>query len=188
MSERARILTSLLAMAAWLAVGCLLVRYCSRTVPTDENPIVELHIDTLWLHDTILTAGPVVVREEVREVPADVDTAAIISSYFTARTLTDSFRLRDMATVRITDTLFQNDIIGRAIDFDLAQLDVSYDIHEHRKGTPARLALTVGVQLGREQAALMGGVRFKRAELGVGYDFRLHAPSITLKYDIMQWQ
>lgn len=178
----------LFAMAMCFAVGCLLTDRCSRPMPTAEEPMVELHIDTLWLHDTILTAGPVVVWEEVREVPADVDTAAIISRYFTARTLKDSFRLRDMATVRITDTLLQNDIIGRTVDFDLAQLDVSYDIHGPRKGTPARLALSVGVQLGREQAALMGGVRLKRTELGAGYDFRLHAPSLTIKYDILQWQ
>ncbi|MBR4533068.1 MAG: hypothetical protein IKO85_00770 [Bacteroidaceae bacterium] len=41
---------------------------------------------------------------------------------------------------------------------------------------------------GNEQAALVVGLRLKRAELGIGYDLRLHAPSVTLKYDIWQWQ
>ena len=153
-----------------------------------EEPTVELRIDTMWCHDTIVKPGPVLVWEEVREVTADIDTMAIVQAYYTTRIMADTFRLRDMAEVHIVDTLVENKIIGRYIDYDLAQLDISYDIHETRKGTPARLALTVGVQLGREHAALMGGVRFKRTELGAGYDFRLHAPSLTLKYDILQWR
>lgn len=163
-----------------------------------EGLVVKLHTDTVWIHDTIRTAGPVVVREEVREVPAAVDTAAILSAYYTARTLSDTFHLRDVATVRITDTLLQNDIVGRHVDYDLAQVvptavtiypsETPTDRIASRIGTPVRLALSLGAQLGSEQAAVMGGVRFKRVELVGAYDLRLRAPSITLKFDVRQWQ
>lgn len=156
--------------------------------PSVEDPIVQLKIDTCWIHDTIRTAGPVVVREEVREVPAAVDTAAILSAYYTERILSDSFHLRDVATVRITDTLFANDIIGRHVDYDLALLQPTVTVTGNTRLTRPQLALSVGVQIGREQAALMAGFRIKRAEVLGGYDFRLKSPSVTLKYDIKQWQ
>lgn len=156
---------------------------------TAELPMVEMRIDTVWVHDTIKTPGPVVVREEVREVPADVDTAAILQQYFTARTLSDTFHLRDVATVRITDTVLENNIVGRMVDYELAQLVPSaVTFYPSEKTLHSRLALTAGMQLGGEQAAVMGGVRFKRTELGLGYDLRLRRPSVFFKYDLWQWQ
>lgn len=152
------------------------------------SPTVEVRIDTVWIHDTLYTAGPVVVREVVREVPARVDTAAVLAAFYTERTLVDTLQLRDVATVRITDKVFNNDIIGRQVDYDLATLDVSYDIRQPRKGTSPRLALSLGAQLGREQAAVMAGLRRKRSEFGLCYDLRLNVPSITYKYDVWQWQ
>lgn len=180
-------LTAIGVIVATLLTCCVAYRCGTMQqplLPAAEEPVVELRIDTCWVHDTVRTAGPVVEREVVREVPASVDTAAILSAYFTERTLTDSFRLRDMATVWITDTLFQNDIVGRSVAYDLAELQPTVSIRHTRP----RLALSIGVQLGREQAAPMVGIRYKRAEVLGGYDFRLHAASITLKYDIWQWQ
>ncbi|MBQ7496202.1 MAG: hypothetical protein IJT75_10755, partial [Bacteroidaceae bacterium] len=180
------LLAAMVLLMAWMIAeheDCILGDH------TSEPPIVELRIDTVWVHDTIETPGPVVVREEVREVPARVDTAAVLQRYFTARTLSDTFHLRDVATVRITDTVFQNNIVARTIDYDLAKLDISLQRRKPRIGTPpARLALSVGVQLGSEQTAVIGGVRCKRTELGLGYDLSLHAPSIFFKYDLWQWQ
>lgn len=178
------LLAAMVLLMAWMIADhedCILGGH------TSEPPMPELRIDTVWVHDTLETPGPVAVREEVREVPARVDTAAIVQRYFTARTLSDTFRLRDVATVRITDEVFRNDIVNRTIDYDLATLDVSLQSWKPR-ATPARLTLNVGVQLGGGQAALMAGLRYKRTELAGCYDLCLHAPSIILKYDLWQWQ
>ena len=155
---------------------------------SDGTPAVELRIDTVWVRDTILTTSPVVVREEVREVPASVDTAAIVQHYFTARVLSDTFHLRDMVTVRITDTLFQNDIVGRTVDYDLATLEPTVIYTPAAGQRHPRVALSAGVQLGREQVAVLAGLRIRRAELLGGYDLRLRAASVSLKYDVWQWQ
>ena len=175
------LMVAILASMAWMEE-----RWESQ--PPAGEPKIDLRIDTVWVHDTIQTPGPVVVREEVREVPRTVDTAAIVQQYYTARVLSDTFHLRDMATVRITDTVFQNDIVGRTIDYDLATLEPTVIYTPAAGQKHPRVALSAGVQLGREQAALMAGVRIKRAEVLGGYDFRLRAPSITFKYDILQWQ
>lgn len=186
--KRERILNIVLAgMAAVLVFAVSQLESEIERLRT-EPPAVEVRIDTVWVCDTILTPGPVVVREEVREVPAIVDTAEILQQYFTARVLADTFQLRDVATVRVTDTLFQNNIIGRAVDYDLAMLDISAEYKGPEKPSQARLALSLGVQLGSEQAAVIGGIRYKRVEVGVGYDLRLRAPSILLKYDLWQWR
>ena len=158
----------------------------SRVSSHTEEPTVELRIDTMWCHDTIVKPGPVLVWEEVREVPADIDTMAIVQAYYTTRVMADTLRLQDMAEVHIVDTVVENKIVGRYIDYDLAHLDVTASVHG--KTAAPRLALTVGAQMGTEQAALLAGVRIRRAEILGGYDFRLHAPNITLKYDILQWR
>ena len=188
-SNRLAVLSVIVASMLMCAVAYRCGQLLALAGQTDghEEPIVELKIDTCWIHDTIRTAGPVVVREEVREVPAAVDTAAILSAYYTERIISDSFHLRDVATVRITDTLFANAIIGRQVDYDLALLQPSVTVSGANTRRP-QLALSVGVQIGREQAALMAGFRFKRTEVLGGYDFRLKSPSVTIKYDIKQWQ
>lgn len=183
-----RILNVVLGAIVLVLVVLLAWREDGDLLPPAALPAVEVRMDTVWVHDTILTAGPVVVREEVREVPADIDTPAILSAYYTSRTLSDTFHLRDVATVRITDTLFQNNIVGRMVDYDLATLHPTVISGSTGQLSPPRLALSLGTQLGSEQAALVVGLRLRRAELGIGYDLRLHAPSVTLKYDIWQWQ
>lgn len=185
-------------MAAFLLVMIVAARCGGYQTGTPnggghQTPAAEVHFDTIVIHDTIHKAGPEVVREEVREVPAAVDTAAILSAFYTERILSDTLHLRDVATVRITDTLFQNDIIGRGVDYDLSVLQPTVTIYptettERRNGAPVRLAISAGAQLGREQAAVMVGLRIRRAEIVGGYDLRLHTPSITLKYDLWQWQ
>lgn len=162
-----------------------------------QPPMVRLQVDTLWVHDTLHVHHPAVVREVTRPVPAEVDTAAILAAFHTQRIYADTIRLRDAATVYISDTLEQNMISGRGVSYDLVQLEptIIYDpppageaSFNNRRSSSARLALTAGVQLGREQAAVAAGLRIRRAEILGAYDLRLHAPSITLKYDILQWQ
>ena len=163
-----------------------------------ELPHVEVRMDTVWVHDTVFVRLPSLMTEVVRTMPATVDTEAVLASYFAVRTYADTLRLRDVATVYIADTVTENRLHGRQMSYDLAMMQprIIYDPPDKegtdfnpRKGTStARMALSVGVQLGSEQAAVLGGVRWKCTELGVGYDMRLHAPSILIKHDIGLWQ
>lgn len=188
-----------LTMAALCVLLIILGAIEARRHHTDvaQPTMVRLQVDTLWVHDTLHVHHPAVVREVTRPVPAEVDTAAILAAYYTQRIYADTIRLRDAATVYLSDTLEHNMLCGRGVRYDLMQLEptIIYDPPpageaslNKRHSSSARLALTAGVQLGREQAAVAAGLRIRRAEILGAYDLRLHAPSITLKYDIIEWQ
>lgn len=149
--------------------------------PPGDSVVIDL--DTVWVYDTIYSEGPTIYVEKTVPVPSDVDTAAILQQHYTMRVLHDSVHLRDMATVFIIDTLFRNDIVGRQIRYDLA----TFDTHITLQPKKPRLSLSMGAQLGKEEAAVLGGVRYKRSEFLAGYDFRHRSPSLTFKYDIIQW-
>lgn len=182
---------ALMVILAWKEDGDLL--------PPAAQPAVEVRMDTVHVHDTIYASLPPMVREVVRTVPAEVDTAALLAAFYAVRTYADTLHLQDMATVYLQDTVTENALHGRLVSYDLARLQprITYlpqagkptgtRMETPGKASPARLALTAGVQLGSGQAAVMGGVRWRRTELGVGYDLRLHAPSLTLKYDVALW-
>lgn len=188
--KRERILNIVLAAMAAVLIYIISLQESEIERLRTETPAVEIRMDTVWVRDTIQTSGPVVVREEVREVPASVDTAAILQRYYTARVLADTFHLRDVATVFVQDTLFQNDIIGRSVDYELATLipRLEFSAPPAAASSSPRLALSIGAQLGTEQAAVMAGLRLRRAEILGAYDLRLRAPSLILKYDLWQWQ
>ena len=181
---------------------CLLGgRRVEHTSPNQvaSPPRVEVRLDTLWLHDTIYRSLPPKVVEVVRPVPSAVDTSSVLSAYYAVRTYTDTLRLFDVATVYVDDTVTENSLRGRLFRYDLAQMQprIAYIPSAEPTGAVGgsgekkafpRLALSVGVQLGREQASVMGGFRWKRTELGVGYDLRLHAASVMVKYDVWRWK
>ncbi|MBO4906232.1 MAG: hypothetical protein J5486_04235 [Bacteroidaceae bacterium] len=92
-----------------------------------------------------------------------------------------------MATAYILDTVSQNSIVSRSLSFDVAQLAVTATCQPLRP-RPPRLSLSAGLQMGRHHLAPYAGLRMRRTEIGLGYDVRLHSPTITLKYDLFQWQ
>lgn len=153
-----------------------------------DSLLVEVRIDTLWIHDTLHVYHPAVIRELTRPVPAEVDTAAILASHFMTRVYADTLRIADVATVHISDSVSENRLQSRSIDWVAAQLEPVVTVTKPPNVVTPRLALSTGVQLGTKQATVVVGLRIKRAELLAGYDLRLHTPNITLKYDIWQWQ
>ncbi|MBR4533074.1 MAG: hypothetical protein IKO85_00800 [Bacteroidaceae bacterium] len=194
-----RILNVVLGAIALVLVVLLAWREDGDLLPPAALPAVEVRMDTVWVHDTLFLSQPGMVNEVVRMVPAEVDTAALLASFYAVRTYADTVHLQDVATVYLSDTVTENALHGRLVSYDLALMQprITYippsaDTRPASGGTgqlsPPRLALSLGTQLGSEQAALVVGLRLKRAELGIGYDLRLHAPSVTLKYDIWQWQ
>ena len=194
-----RILNVVLAAIAFMLLVILGWKEDGDLQPTATLPAVEVRMDTAYVHDTIYQSLPPMVREVVRTVPAEVDTAALLEAYYAVRTYADTLHLQDVATVYLSDTVTENALHGRLVSYDLARLQprITYlppageptgtRIEVPGKTSPARLALTAGVQLGSEQAAFMAGVRWRRTEFGIGYDLRLRAPSITLKYDVALW-
>ena len=194
--NKQRLITILLAVLAAAAIvvidhmdSRLTDRHCAA-----EPPVVELRIDTVWLHDTIATSRPAMVREVVREVPARVDTAAILAAFYAARAYADTLRIADVATVCLLDTIAENSIRSRRVAFDVMRLQPTAvalqppDAATRTAPAAPRLAITAGLQAGPRQLAPTLGLRYRRATVAAAYDLRLNAPSVTLCFDIVQWQ
>lgn len=130
--------------------------------------------DTIRLRDTIKLPSPAVIKEISVPVPVQVDTAAILASYYTQRIYSDNVINTPYVKVSIVDTVFQNRLLGRTASYQF-----SFPQRNH--------AVTLGLTSGYRHISLMGGYRYKRWEIQGGYDFYNKAPMLGVKYDLLKW-
>lgn len=139
-----------------------------------RNSVLPSKADTVRLRDTIELSSPAVIKEIPVPVPAKVDTAAILSSYYTLRMYNDNVINTPYLKVSIVDTVFQNRLLGRTASYQF-----SFPQRNH--------AVTLGLMSGYRHISLMGGYRYKRWEIQGGYDFYNKAPMVGVKYDLLRW-
>ena len=122
-------------------------------------------------------------RDTVRiEVPAEVDTTAILAEYFSKHIYRDTLRasapgkLGGSAEAIVVDTIAQNVIAGRSVRLTF---------------TPNRLATTRSVDLlstwGLGNTSLMAGYRYRRWSMYAGYNFSTRAPVAGVGYQLFNW-
>ncbi len=144
--------------------------------PSYDDPLLSLPTTK----DSIYVPLP---QETVRvEVPAIVDTSAIIADYFSRRVYRDTLRasapgkLGGSAVAVISDTVAQNVIAGRSVCLTF---------------TPNRLATTRSVDLlstwGLHNTTLMAAYRYRRWAMYAGYNFSERAPVAGVGYQIIKW-
>ena len=80
--------------------------------------------DTIYITETFYYKGdPIPGKEIYVPIPTDIDTPAIIRSYFTKRPYSEIVNIvngeKNFGTVTVTDTVFKNRLYGRKYDFDL---------------------------------------------------------------------
>lgn len=122
-------------------------------------------------------------QETVRvELPAVVDTDAIISSYFSRHVYRDTLRasapgkLGGSAVAVISDTVAQNVIAGRSVRLTF---------------TPNRLATTRSVDLlstwGLHNTTLLAAYHYRRWVMYAGYNFSERSPVAGVGYQLIRW-
>lgn len=191
--KKERLIILLLAAALMAALTYIDRRLTAGRQCAAGPPVVELRIDTVWIRDTLTLRRPALVREVVREVPAAVDTAAILADYHAARAYADTLRIADVATVRLLDTVAENRLRSRHVAYDVMRLQPAAvalrppDAGARPSAAAPRLALTAGLQTGARQLAPALGLRYRRAAVLAAYDLRLRTPSVTLTFDIVTW-
>lgn len=156
-------------MSAIVLLAFVLGRCTARRSVTTVPPGVTLEI-TDTLVDVI--SVPVVVKHEV---PAQVDTAAILADYFSERHYRDTIIQRPYLRVELTDVVGQNRLLDR-------QVVVNYQqpvVHDN--------ALTLGADIGRGVCAVMAGYRRKSWEFRAGYDFINRTPVVGVQKTLWQW-
>lgn len=130
--------------------------------------------ETVVKHDTI---RPVIPEPEVivREVPAEVDTAAILADYFSEKHYLDTIIERPYLRVEMTDIISRNALLDRTVVVDYRQPVVYSN------------ALALGLDAGRYSCVLSAGYRRKSWEFRAGYD--LYNKSLVLggSKDLWRW-
>lgn len=152
------------------------IEIISNTRDTLYQATVEHRVDTFYKYEVRVLESQVIV-------PGVVDTAAILKNHFTNRVLLREFEKPDL-TISITDTLYQNDIIGTALHYNLLIRDTNIVINnkvvfERKKArlyAGLNLSLTSRVDLTPE---LFLVPRNQKSIYGLGYSpregvFRFH--------------
>jgi len=178
-------------LIAVLVVVILLMRQCSGPVTPTEPQIIR---DTIIEYVTIEKEYPVYVpkvkyitKVDIDTFTTPIDTSAILSNYYAIKTYEDK-QVLDSLDLTITDTVSQNQILGRKItyNFTYPRKTVKETIILNKR----ELYFGVGVTGNPDQLQYLGGeMVFKNKKrqaygLGVGVDQSL-VPVISFR---MLWK
>lgn len=130
--------------------------------------------ETVIKHDTIRPAIPE-PEVIVREVPAEVDTAAILVDYFSEKHYLDTIIERPYLRVEMTDIISRNALLDRTVVVDYRQ-PVMYNN-----------ALTLGLDAGRYSCVLSAGYRRRSWEFRAGYDLYNKSLVLGVSKDLWRW-
>jgi hypothetical protein len=127
-----------------------------------------VRIDTVFIHvhDT-LPSLPVQVKIIEKQVPADVDTVAILNDYFAQKIYDDREIIRDNLKILIRDTISQNTILGRSIIYDFTYPEITKTVLQKPLYT---LSAFIDTRMSPSLA-----IGYKRVYIQGGYDFRNRA-------------
>jgi hypothetical protein len=178
-------------LIAVLVVVILLMRQCSGPVTPTEPQIIR---DTIIEYVTIEKEYPVYVpkikyitKVDIDTFTTPIDTSAILSDYYAIKTYEDK-QVLDSLDLTITDTLSQNQILGRKIayNFTYPRKTIKETIILNKR----ELYFGLGVTGNKDQLQYLGGeMVFKNKKrqaygLGVGVDQNL-VPVISVR---MYWK
>ncbi|GHU79705.1 hypothetical protein FACS1894145_4440 [Bacteroidia bacterium] len=166
---------------------CFLALFCfiaglflenNRRNPVVPNPLsAPLQIDTVFVEilDTVLS-HPAEIQYILKEIPADIDTAAILHDYFAQRIFEDTIPISEQLTLSIRDTVSENSIFGRSIGYDLRLPVITKTFLKRPDYSLFILAdtrLTPSLVLGYKQISIQAGYDFGRKEPFVGVGLKL---------------
>lgn len=155
------------------AVIALLASWTGHWLGSRSRSIVRVQ-ETVIRHDTIRPAVPE-PKVIVREIPADVDTAAILTDYFLEKQYLDTIIERPYLRVELTDVISRNTLLDRTVVVD------------YRQPVVYNNALTLGSLLGPHNCIVLAGYRRKSWEFRAGYDWYNKAMVIGISKDIKRW-
>lgn len=130
--------------------------------------------ETVIRHDTIRLAIPE-PEVIVREVPTEVDTAAILADYFSEKHYLDTIIERPYLRVGMTDIISRNALLDRTVVVD------------YRQPVVYNNALTLGLDAGRYSYMLSVGYRRRSWKFRAGYDLYNKSLVLGLSKDLWRW-
>lgn len=155
------------------AVIALLSGWAGHWLGSRKRSIVRVP-ETVVRHDTIRPAIPE-PEVIVREVPTEVDTAAILADYFSEKNYLDTIIERPYLKVELTDVISHNSLLDRTVVVD------------YRQPIVCNNALVVGMDAGRYGCVLSAGYRRKSWEFRAGYDLYNRSLVLGVSKDLWRW-
>jgi|GEM_PF-4246374 len=139
------------------------------------EPLYEdsyLTVDTLYLTDTLYRDSIVCLEVLVPTLPPVIDTAKVVNDYYTPSVFQDFYSVQDLFDFTITDTIGQNSIMGRRIDYDIKIPSYTQTVFRKPKYT-----LSGHIDTRLNPSFQFG---FKQVYIGAGYDFRHDEPFVSI--------
>ena len=135
--------------------------------------------DTVWLcrHDTLVLPGPRVVERIAVPVPAVVDTASILASYFARNVYVDTLVSTSTVQVSVVDTVSRNGLLGRTVYCDVRQPQFR-----------PRWQLSAGAVAGSGIAAPQLLLSHGRWGFSAGFDMCHRGAVAGVTYQLASWQ
>lgn len=130
--------------------------------------------ETVIKHDTICPAIPE-PKVIVREIPTEVDTAAILADYFSEKHYLDTIIERPYLRVEMTDIISRNALLDRTVVVD------------YRQPVVCNNALALGMDAGRYSCVLSAGYRCRSWEFRAGYDLYNRSLVLGVSKDLWRW-
>lgn len=125
--------------------------------------------------DTMFLPPPTILVEVVSTPPEDIDTAAIIASYFARRVAADTIS-SEYVQVEIIDTITQNSLLGRqAVWTFYPPKDISH-------------SFSMGTTLGRNHLMTYGELQMDEWAFLGGYDWYNRGVVFGVKYRFKVWR
>ena len=155
------------------AAIALISGWAGYRLGTRHRSVVRIP-ETVVRHDTVRPAIPE-PEVVVREVPAEVDTAAILADYFAEKHYLDTIIERPYLKVEMVDVVSRNSLVDRTVVVDYRQ-PVVYDN-----------ALALGLDAGRYSYVLSAGYRRKSWEFRAGYDLYNKSLVLGVSKDLWKW-
>lgn len=130
--------------------------------------------DTITVKDTVTAYRPMPSDTIYIPVPAIVDTAAILADYFSQKVYVDTIPLDIYGSVTVIDTLYQNGIDNRQVE---------YSINIPTYTTNKKVHFLAGGFVWKDGAGVLGSIKYKKLMLSAGYDFVKKSPAAAIQYE-----
>ena len=150
-------------LSGWVGYRCG-YRYASENIQPELIPV----------HDTIPGKIPEPIVK-YREVPARIDTAAILAEFYAEKRYHDTIINKPYLKIELLDLVSQNKLLDRTIVYDYQPPKVYSN------------ALLVGAMLGHRHQSLYLGYRRRTWEFRAGYDLYNRAFIVGVSKDLWQW-
>ena len=163
-----------IALVLLLLLVCYIAGFCIGFHFAKAKYSDAIERDTILVKETVPEYRPMPSDTVYVEVPADIDTAAVVSAYYAKVVYVDKVPVESYGTVTIIDTVYQNGIDNRVIEYDL-----SFPTYTKKK----KFSFSAGAFVYGSGFGPLLGARYKHLRISAGYDLKNKGPIGALQYE-----